>query len=309
MTASSLAEPVPSERPHLRFREPSQRPRTLVMGILNVTPDSFSDGGRFLDRSHAIERGLAMAAEGADIIDVGGESTRPGARRVTLEEELDRVLPVVEELAARDVTVSIDTMRAAVAQAAVQEGARLVNDVSGGLADPGMAAAVARAGVTYVAMHWRAHSDQMMNRACYGDVVTDVVGELSQRVDALTDAGVKLDQIVLDPGLGFAKTAAHSWSLLANIRALDALGRPVLIGASRKSFLGRALAPEGAPPPASRDDATLAVCALAAAEGVFCVRVHDVGPTVDAVRTAAMWQSARLGVPDMHESTGDQRDE
>ncbi len=305
MTATSLSRPVTTDGPLLRVADPPRTARTLVMGILNVTPDSFSDGGRFLHRTRAIERGLVMAGEGADIVDVGGESTRPGARRVTLEEELDRVLPVVHELAAQGLTVSIDTMRAAVAEAAVEAGAGMVNDVSGGLADAGMAATVARTGVTYVAMHWRAHSDQMMQRAVYRDVVADVVGELRQRMDALTDAGVGLDQIVLDPGLGFAKNAAQSWSLLANLRELDRLGRPVLVGASRKSFLARALAASGErPPPASRDDATLAVSALAAAEGAFCVRVHDVRPTVDAVRAVATWRAARVDSPGLPEATG-----
>ena len=305
MTATSLSRPVTADGALLRVADPPRTARTLVMGILNVTPDSFSDGGRFLHRSRAIERGLAMAGEGADIVDVGGESTRPGARRVTLEEELERVLPVVHELAARGLTVSIDTMRAAVAEAAVEAGARMVNDVSGGLADPGMAATVARTGVTYVAMHWRAHSDRMMQRAVYRDVVADVVGELRQRRDALTDAGVGLDQIVLDPGLGFAKNAAQSWSLLANLRELDRLGRPVLVGASRKSFLARPLAASGEEPtPASRDDATLAVCALAAAEGAFCVRVHDVRPTVDAVQAVATWRAARVASADLPEGTG-----
>jgi dihydropteroate synthase len=286
--AAGTAEITPVRTP-----EATPGERCLVMGVLNVTPDSFSDGGRFLDHARAVERGVQMAADGADIVDVGGESTRPGAQRVSGEEERRRVLPVVNQLAAEGVTVSVDTMRAQVARAAVQRGARMVNDVSGGLADPAMAACVARTGVAYVAMHWRAHSAGMRDHAVYDDVVTDVAHELRQRLDALTDAGVDPGQVVLDPGLGFAKTAEHSWSLLANLDALHTLGRPLLIGASRKSFLGPALADGGDAPPAARDDATLAVSALAAAEGAHCVRVHEVRCTVDAVRSVARWRAAR----------------
>jgi dihydropteroate synthase len=215
--------------------------RCLVMGILNVTPDSFSDGGRYSSTTAAVEHGLAMAADGADVIDVGGESTRPGARRIPVDTELARVLPVVRDLSRCGVTVSIDTTRAVVAHAAARAGAAMVNDVSGGLADPAMAECIAAAGLPYVAMHWRAPSRTMAQHAFYRDVVTDVVGELSARVEALVDAGVKPNRIFLDPGLGFAKTATHNWQLLGRLEELVALGHPVLVGASRKSFLGELL--------------------------------------------------------------------
>lgn len=263
--------------------------RCLVMGILNVTPDSFSDGGLHAAADRAIAHGLALTEAGADLVDVGGESTRPGARRVPAAVELSRTIPVVRELVAAGVTVSIDTTRAAVAQAALEVGATLVNDVSGGLADQHMPACVADAQVPYVAMHWRGPSSTMRRYAVYDDVVAEVCGELRARLDALCEAGVAEDRIVLDPGLGFAKTARHDWQLLARLGELQALGRPVLVGASRKSFLGAALAGKDAivPPPAARDQATAAVSALAAAAGAFCVRVHDVGGSLDAVRVAA----------------------
>lgn len=268
--------------------------RCQVMGIVNVTPDSFSDGGLRFAPGPAITHGLGLVASGADIVDIGGESTRPHANRVSVDEELRRVLPVVRELAASGVAVSIDTMRARVAEAAVDSGAVIVNDVSGGLADPAMAGVVSRTGVTYVAMHWRDHSDRMHRHAQYADVVADVVDELRGRLEALTDAGVAPSQIVLDPGLGFAKKPEHNWTLLTNLSALRALRCPILVGASRKSFLGAALATAaGRPPPHARDDATLAVSALAAAEGVHCVRVHDVRGTRDALRIAAAWRAAR----------------
>jgi dihydropteroate synthase len=261
------------------------------MGILNVTPDSFSDGGRWLDRDQAVAHGVAMHDAGADVVDVGGESTRPGAPRVDPETELDRVLPVVRELAAAGVCVSIDTTRAVVAEAAVEAGAAVVNDVSGGLADPTMAEAVASAQVPWILMHWRGHSDRMSALAHYGDVVTDVRDELSERVDAAVAAGVEPGRLVLDPGLGFAKTAEHNWELLRRLDALVELGFPVLVGASRKRFLGSLLADEqGAPRPMSgRDVATAAVSALAAHHGAWGVRVHDVVGSLDAVRVAAAW--------------------
>ncbi|MCX9192283.1 dihydropteroate synthase [Carbonactinospora thermoautotrophica] len=269
--------------------------RCLVMSVLNVTPDSFSDGGLFFEPRAAVARGLELLRHGADIIDVGGESTRPGALRVSLEEEMRRVIPVVSELVAAGAIVSIDTMRARVAEAAVNAGARMVNDVSGGLADPLMPTFVAEAGVPYVLMHWRAHSLIMQRRAHYDDVVADVAAELRQRLDAVIDAGVSPEQIVLDPGLGFAKTAEHNWRLLAHLDVLQQLGRPLLIGASRKSFLGELLAgPDGQPRPVrERDVATAAVSALAAAEGAWGVRVHDVRSTLDAVRVAAALRAAR----------------
>ncbi|MFI6514017.1 dihydropteroate synthase [Spirillospora sp. NPDC050679] len=270
--------------------------RCLVMGVVNVTPDSFSDGGSWFDPEKAVRHGLDLVAEGADIIDVGGESTRPGAQRVSREEELRRVVPVIAALAAEGVPVSVDTMRAEVAEAAVAAGARLVNDVSGGLADPGMPRVVAAAGVPYVVMHWRGHSHDMHSRAVYADVVGEVREELLRRVDAVLAEGVDPSMIVLDPGLGFAKSpeAGHNWTLLAHLEAFRRTGYPVLVGASRKRFLGRLLAaPDGTPRPFSgSDDATVAVTALAAAAGAWCVRVHRVRPNADAVRVAAAVRGA-----------------
>src|SRR5918997_2540266 len=265
--------------------------RCVVMGVLNVTPDSFSDGGQWLDRDRAVAHGVGMRDAGADLVDVGGESTRPGAPRVEPEAELARVLPVVRELVAAGVCVSIDTTRAAVAEAAVEAGASVVNDVSGGLADPTMAKAIAAAQVPWILMHWRGHSDRMNALAHYGDVVTDVRDELSTRVDAAVAAGVEPSRLVLDPGLGFAKTAEHNWALLRRLDVLVRTGLPVLVGASRKRFLGSLLADEqGAPRPTSgRDVATAAVSALAAHHGAWGVRVHDVIGSLDAVRVAGAW--------------------
>ncbi|ADG90134.1 dihydropteroate synthase [Thermobispora bispora] len=273
--------------------------RCLVMGVVNVTPDSFSDGGRWFDTDSAIRHGLELVAEGADIVDVGGESTRPGALRVSLEEELRRVVPVIRALAQEGVTVSVDTMRAEVAQAAVEAGAALVNDVSGGLADPAMPRVVAEAGVPYVVMHWRGHSADMDSRAIYADVVTEVCEELRKRVDSVLGLGVREEQLILDPGLGFSKRPEHNWALLAAMDELHRLGRPLLIGASRKRFLGRLLAgPDGTPRPfAECDDATVAVSALAARAGAWCVRVHSVRPNVDAVRVAAVWAATEAKHP------------
>lgn len=266
--------------------------RCLVMGVVNVTPDSFSDGGLWFDEGVAIRHGLELVGEGADIVDVGGESTRPGAARVPLDEELARVVPVIRALSTEGVTVSVDTMRAEVAKAAVEAGASLVNDVSGGLADPAMPRVVAATGVDYVVMHWRGHSHDMERRAVYTDVVTEVREELAKRVDLVLAEGVSEKQIVLDPGLGFAKNSEHNWALLAGMGELAELGYPLLIGASRKRFLGRLLADaDGAPRPFGRsDDATVAVTALAAHAGAWCVRVHEVRPNADAVRVAAAWK-------------------
>jgi dihydropteroate synthase len=260
--------------------------RCVVMGVLNVTPDSFSDGGLYAGEREAVEHGLKMTAEGADYIDVGGESTRPGAARVDAETEIARVLPVVRALAAEGVQVSIDTTRADVAAAALDAGAFLINDVSGGLADPTMAALVAERGCPWVLMHWRGHSSDMQQLATYDDVVVDVCLELAERVNAAVEAGVDTAQLVLDPGLGFAKTAEHNWALLAQLDAVLALGLPVLIGASRKSFLGSLLAaPDGSPRPVEgREAATVATSLLAAEAGVWGVRVHDVRNTTDALR-------------------------
>lgn len=269
--------------------------RCQVMGVLNVTPDSFSDGGCFADTPSAVAHGLAMHAAGADWVDVGGESTRPGAHRVEAAEESARVLPVVTELVAAGLAVSIDTTRSEVAAAALDAGARLVNDVSGGLADAGMARLVADRGVPWVLMHWRGHSREMYAAARYGDVVTEVCAELTARVEDVVAAGVDPAQLILDPGLGFAKNADHNWALLAGLDRLVDLGLPLLVGASRKTFLGRLLAgADGAPRPAEeRDAATLATTVLAAEAGAWGVRVHDAGPSVDAVRTVAAVRAAR----------------
>ncbi|PWS51764.1 dihydropteroate synthase, partial [Streptomyces sp. FT05W] len=238
--------------------------RCAVMGVVNVTPDSFSDGGHWFDTTAAIKHGLELVAEGADLIDVGGESTRPGASRVDEAEELRRVIPVVRGLASEGVTVSVDTMRAVVAEQSVAAGAALVNDVSGGLADPGMIPAVADAGVPFVVMHWRGFSESMNSRAVYGDVVGEVVAELRERMEAVIEGGVAPERLVIDPGLGFAKDAAQDLALVAHLDRLRDLGRPLLVAASRKRFLGHVLAAEGAaPPPArERDAATAAVSAL-----------------------------------------------
>jgi dihydropteroate synthase len=265
--------------------------RSLVMGVVNVTPDSFSDGGLWLEPEAGIAHGLLLHEQGADLVDVGGESTRPGAERPSVEEELRRVIPVVRALAAEGVVVSVDTMRAVVAEAALGVGAALVNDVSGGLADPDLPPLVAAAGVPYVVMHWRAHSTLMERYATYDDVVSDVCKELSARLEAVVAQGVPVERIVLDPGLGFAKNSPHNWAMLHGLGQLMALGRPVVVGASRKRFLGALLAgPDGVPPPPERRDAaTHATSALAAAARVWCVRVHDVPGTVDAVKVAAAW--------------------
>jgi dihydropteroate synthase len=275
---------------------PLPRPgRCVVMGVLNVTPDSFSDGGCFADAASAIAHGLQMHAAGADFVDVGGESTRPGADRVDAVEECRRVLPVIGELSAAGVRTSVDTTRAEVAEAAIAAGATLVNDVSGGLADAGMAKLVADAGVPWVLMHWRGHSREMYAAARYGDVVTEVCAELTARVEDVVAAGVAPEQLVLDPGIGFAKNAEHNWALLAGLDRLIGLGLPVLLGTSRKTFLGRLLAgTDGEIRSAEgRDAATLATTVLAAEAGVWGVRVHDAAASVDAVRTVQAVRAAR----------------
>jgi dihydropteroate synthase len=268
--------------------------RCVVMGVLNVTPDSFSDGGRYADLDAAVAHGLGLRDAGADIVDVGGESTRPGAERIGAEEEIRRVVPAIRELAGAGVMVSVDTTRAAVAEAALDAGAAIVNDVSGGLADPAMAKLVAAAGVPWVLMHWRGHSRDMQALAHYGDVVRDVSAELSRQVDAALAAGVDPDNIAVDPGLGFAKTAEHNWTLLARLDELTALGFPVLVGASRKAFLGRLLAgPDGTPAPVeAREHATAATSVLAAVMGAWGVRVHEVTPTLDALKVVKAWSNA-----------------
>lgn len=277
--------------------------RCLVMGILNVTPDSFSDGGRFSGINDAVEHGLAMAAAGADVVDVGGESTRPGAQRVPADEELRRVLPVITELAAAGLSTTIDTTRAAVARVALDAGAAGVNDVSGGLADPEMAGVVAEAGCPWVLMHWRGHSRDMATLATYADVVHDVRDELRCRANAALASGVRVEQLIIDPGLGFAKTAAHNWALIDRLDVLLEMSLPVLIGASRKAFLGLLLADESGMPrlPDRRDDATAAITAVVAELGVWGVRVHEPTANIDAVQViaaAARARAARLSPDD-----------
>jgi dihydropteroate synthase len=267
-----------------------QQPR--LMGILNVTPDSFSDGGRWAEPEEAIAHGRRLLADGADILDVGGESTRPGATRPLVGEELGRVVPVISALAATGAVVSVDTMRSEVAEAALEAGASIVNDVSGGLADPAMLKVVAASEATYVAMHWRAHSDHMHDFATYdgpGGVVGAVRDELAARVRAMLDAGIARERIVLDPGLGFAKQGPHNWELLRGIAALQELGFPILVGASRKRFLGSLLEDtDGGPRPVDeREFAGAALTVLLAQRGVWGLRVHDVRASRDALRVLA----------------------
>ncbi|HKF31896.1 MAG TPA: dihydropteroate synthase [Jatrophihabitantaceae bacterium] len=265
---------------------PRRSDRVAVMGVLNVTPDSFSDGGRYVTLDDAVAHAVQMRDDGADLVDVGGESTRPGAERVAPSVETARVLPVIKALAAEGIVTSVDTYRAEVAAAALEIGAQVINDVSGGLGDPDMARVAREAGCPWVLMHWRGHSKIMRELAVYSDVVGDVRRELLARVDAAVDAGVDPDQLVIDPGLGFAKTPEHDWPLLRHLPTFVELGLPVLIGASRKSFLGRLLAaPDGTPRPVGeREDATTAITTYAALCGVWGVRVHDVRPNVDAAR-------------------------
>ena len=259
--------------------------RTLVMGVVNVTPDSFSDGGEWLDPDDAIVHGLELLAEGADLVDVGGESTRPGAVRPTQEVELARVIPVIRALSVAGGIVSVDTMRSEVAEQAVAAGARAINDVSGGLADPRMLSTVARLEVPYVCMHWRGHSADMQSRAVYVDLAAEVATELGEQVEAALAAGIRRDRLILDPGFGFAKTGEHNWELLNHLDDLDALGYPILYGLSRKTFLGTLLAgPDGRPRPArERDDASLALTTLLAQRRVWAVRVHRVRSSRDAI--------------------------
>ena len=268
-----------------------QPSRPLVMGVVNVTPDSFSDGGQHGTTDAAIAHALRLRDEGADLLDIGGESTRPGATRPLVAEELDRVVPVIAALAAEGVAVSVDTMRHEVAHAALGAGAVLVNDVSGGLADPDVLRVVAEAGAAYVAMHWRAHSAVMQQHAAYGDVLAEVRDELAQRLDDAVRAGIDPAVVALDPGLGFAKTAEHNWELLQRLPELETLGRPLLVGSSRKSFLGALLAgPDGSPRPVlDREDANVALTTLAAVQGVWAVRVHEVRASVDAIRVVTRW--------------------
>jgi dihydropteroate synthase len=267
-------------------------PRPLVMGVVNVTPDSFSDGGRFDTTDAAIAHGFALHQQGADVLDIGGESTRPGATRPVVAEELTRVVPVIRELASAGVAVSVDTMRHEVAQAALEAGAVLVNDVSGGLADPQVLDVVAEHGAAYVAMHWRAHAEVMQQLASYDDVLTEVRDELARRLDTATAAGVNPARLVVDPGLGFAKTATHNWELLRRLPELTSLGVPILVGSSRKSFLGSLLAaPDGTPRDVlDRESANVALTTIAAIQGVWGVRVHEVRASVDAIKVVSRWR-------------------
>ena len=271
----------------------SHGPRTLVMGVVNVTDDSFSDGGRYLDPARAVEQGLALAAQGAVIVDVGGESTRPGAVRIDAAVEAARVVPVIKELAAQGITVSIDTMHAAVAAAALDSGASIVNDVSGGKADPAMAPLVAEAKVPWVLMHWRSvRTEHPHEIPAYGDVVTEVRDELLAGIEAAVAAGVEPENLIIDPGLGFAKTAQHNWALLHALPEFVATGIPVLVGASRKRFLGALLADDDGTlrPPDGRETATAVISALAGQAGVWGVRVHDVRASVDALKVLRAWE-------------------
>jgi dihydropteroate synthase len=251
----------------------------LVMGILNLTPDSFADGGRHNSFDAGVARGLEMIAEGVDIIDIGGESTRPGADRVSAEEEQARVLPVIKELSKHGVKISIDTMRADTAEKAVQAGAAIINDVSGGLSDSAMFATVKKLGVPYILMHWRGESKEMNSRAIYADVVTDVISEINSQIDAALDAGINKSQIIIDPGLGFAKDAEHNWEILRNLKQFTSMGYPVLIGASRKRFLG-------GDNPDEREAATIELTKTLVPQGIWGVRVHSVKPHVDVIAGA-----------------------
>ena len=251
----------------------------LVMGILNLTPDSFADGGRHNSFDAGVARGLEMIAEGVDIIDIGGESTRPGADRVSAEEEQARVLPVIAELSKHGVKISIDTMRADTAEKAVQAGAAIINDVSGGLSDPAMFATVKKLGVPYILMHWRGESKDMNSRAIYTDVVTDVMSEINSQINAALEAGINKSQIIIDPGLGFAKDAEHNWEILRNLKSFTSMGYPVLIGASRKRFLG-------GDNPDEREAATIELTKTLVPQGIWGVRVHSVKPHVDVIAGA-----------------------
>jgi dihydropteroate synthase len=243
----------------------------LIMGILNVTPDSFADGGRHNEFDAAVARGLQMIIEGVDIIDIGGESTRPGAERVSEVEEITRTIPVITELAKHGARISIDTMRASTAEAAIKAGATIINDVSGGLADPLMLQTAARLGVPYIAMHWRGQSKDMNSKAIYNDVVIDVISELQERITAALDAGIEVSNLIIDPGLGFAKDAEHNWEIIDSVDSFVDLGYPVLIGASRKRFLG-------GESPDEREQATIDLTKRLATTGVWAVRVHSVKP-------------------------------
>lgn len=273
-------------------------PNCQVMGILNITPDSFSDGGRWNNPDAALQHAHDMVEQGAHIIDIGGESTRPGAQRVTAEEETRRVVPIVKELHAAGISVSVDTMRASVAAASLEAGADLINDVSGGEADPDMRKVVADANIPYCIMHWQAEQFGDAAGAAYEgtNIAKEVRAELTKLVDKAITAGVGEENIVLDPGLGFAKTRDQDWELLRDLPLLKEVGYPILIGASRKRFLGELLAAAvpanhgDAPIPVKRDAATAAISLLSALHDVWCVRVHDVPSTVSALAVAEAWK-------------------
>jgi dihydropteroate synthase len=281
----------PATPPGVSLLAPSRRCR--VMGVVNVTPDSFSDGGKWLDAGTAVQHGLDLVEQGADIVDVGGESTRPGALRIDAEEELRRIIPVVTGLVGHGVPVSVDTMRADVAECALDAGAVLINDVSGGRADARMTQVAAASGVPIVLMHWRGHADGMQKLTQYDDVVRDVVTELGEQVQEALSAGVRPEQVVIDPGLGFSKTGEQNWTVLANLDAFTALGYPLLVAASRKRFLGELLAdesPDGETvlrPADQREAATAAISTIGARSGAWCIRVHEPASTADAVRVVA----------------------
>jgi dihydropteroate synthase len=267
---------------------------TLVMGILNITPDSFADGGRYSTTDLALKRAEEMMSEGVEIIDVGGESTKPGADRITQAEEVARVIPVIKELAKKDTPISIDTTRASVAEQAIKLGVSYVNDVSGGLADPEMYKLIAKhPKVQYIIMHWRAHSKTMQNHAIYKNVVKEVKEELEERIEDAIKAGVNPDQIIIDPGLGFAKLPEHNWELLRNIDRIALLGYPILIGASRKRFLGELT---GSSNPDDREAASIAVTAMVAKQGVWGVRTHSVRPHRDAIATVNSFAKSKVEV-------------
>lgn len=286
MTGTPAVEPTPAAGQPPALGDPA---RTQIMGVLNVTPDSFSDGGRYFDHAKAIAHGLALTTAGADIIDVGGESTRPGAVRVDEDEELRRVVPVVRELAAAGVLISVDTMRAAVASAAIDAGAHIINDVSAGLSDPGMLTVAADTGVPIVLMHWRGHLDRADATFHYDDVLAEVVAELRERIDAAVAAGIDADAIIVDPGLGFSKNADHNWQILAGLDAFSAFDQRLLVAASRKRFISSLVSPEDPTraAEAAKDQATAVISAFAAQAGAWAVRVHDPAASALACRVAA----------------------
>lgn len=271
--------------PHGLPAELSALDRTLVMGVINVTPDSFSDGGKFLQATTAVEEGLLMMKHGADIIDIGGESTRPGAERISVDEELSRVMPVIQELVAAGAVISIDTMRTEVARTAIDAGAAIVNDISGGKSDEEMLPYVATLDVPYILMHWRGPSNVMQQLTNYTDVAHEVASEISDQVDVAVAAGVNRNRIVVDPGIGFAKTPEQNWPILQDLEAIDDLELPVLWGVSRKRFLGELLADTNGElrEVTNREDATTALSTYLALAGAWCVRVHDVRASRDAI--------------------------